>query len=533
MKPGLYSIVYSFAGAILFITGKIIYETNRLESFLERPGHYMLGFIIAWAVILAVLLLLGLLTGLLSGEPEIERSEQKSRGLSRKALWGLMLITAAVYGICYLAYFPGIFAYDIKGQVDQAVGISPYCNYQPVLHTLLWKGMTYLESIIGVHPAGLMIYCILQMAVTIAVCGYMLAWMGKKGVHKGIVLLSWGYVTFMPTLQIFSIITTKDVYFADALILLVTMLYDTGREEAFSRRRLSGAVLAGVAACLLRNNMIYAVAFSFLVCLAMRAGRRMLFPLGGIMAGAFLILHILYPAFGVEPVMPREALSVPMQQMSNVFIDAPETFTEEEMELFMEYVPWAGNYNPRFADVVKSGFVDANYKERTKAFWKLWFDIGKKAPMHYINAFLTLNVPLWYPAAEPIDPYSNREYIESKMLEKDEYKVEWAGFFPGIHAYYESVAECRSPGMELFFMKPLFSLSFPFVSMYLGLYLILRDRRKEYIWIYMIYAGVFLTYLLGPVSNYRYIYPFCMAAPLLWMPMTHRTMRHSGRTDSL
>ena len=192
------------------------------------------------------------------------------------------------------------------------------------------------------------------------------------------------------------------------------------------------------------------------------------------------------------------------------------------MQTFMEYVPWAGNYNPRFTDVVKNGFEDENYTERTKAFWKLWLEIGARVPMHYIDAFLTLNIPLWYPLAEPIDPYANREYIETKMLEKDEYHVEWMGVLPGLHEYYERIAEYRNPGMNLFFLRPLFSLGFPFVSMYLGIYLICRDRKKEYFWIYMIYVGVFLTYLLGPVSNFRYIYPFCVAAPLLWMPMTCR-----------
>lgn len=513
-----YDLVYSFAGAFLFILGKIIYETNKLESFLEQPERYIAEGIVAWVMITAILLLVGYLTEKL----QLLRKDRENFSLAGKMFWVLMLITVVMYGICYLAYFPGIFAYDIKGQVDQVVGISPYCNYQPVLHTLLWGGFTYLENIIGIHPIGLILYCILQMLVTIAVCGYMLLWMEKKGVHISIVLLSWGYLTFMPTLQIFSIITTKDIYFADALILLVMALYDIGTEETFSKFRLAGAVLIGIVACLLRNNMIYAVIFSFLVCLIVKAGKKLLIMLGSILISSFFLVHILYPVLGVEPVMPREALSVPMQQMSNVFILAPETFTDEEMELFMEYVPWAGNYNPRFADVVKSGFEDANYTERTKAFWKLWFEIGKKAPMNYVNAFITLNVPLWYPMAEPIDPYANREYIESKMLEKDEYLVEWDGVLPGIHEYYEEIAECRNPGMNLFLLKPLFSLSFPFVTMYLGMYFIWRDKKKEYLWIYMIYVGVFLTYLLGPVSNFRYIYPFCLAAPLLWMPMTHR-----------
>lgn len=517
----LYDIIYSFAGALLFIVGKIIYDTNRLESFVEQPGYYIVRGAAAWIAILVFLFL----TEYLTGKFRIFKKEQESCVLSGKIFLTLMLITVVVYSLCYLAYFPGIFSYDIKGQVDQVVGISPYCNYQPVIHTLLWGGTTYLEKLIGVHPAGLVIYCILQLLVTIAVCGYMLRWMARKGVNRIIILLSWGYLTFMPTLQIFSIITTKDIYFSDALIILTTLLYDIGTEDKFSKFHFGGAVAAGVVACLLRNNMIYAVIFSLLVCLVMKGGKKLLLTVGSIAVSSVLFTKVLYPAMGVEPVMPREALSVPMQQMANVFINAPETFTEDEMQVFMEYVPWAGNYNPRFTDVVKNGFEDENYKERTKAFWKLWFEIGTRVPMHYIDAFLTLNIPLWYPLAEPIDPYANREYIETKMLEKEEYKVEWMGVFPGLHEYYEGIAEFRNPGMNLFFLKPLFSLGFPFVSMYLGIYLMCRDKRKEYFWIYMIYVGVFLTYLLGPVSNFRYIYPFCVAAPLLWMPMTCRGKR--------
>lgn len=132
----LYDIVYSFAGAFLFIVGKVVYDTNRLESFVEQPGYYIVRGAAAWIVILAVLLL----TEYLTGKFRIFKKEEESHVLQGKEFLALMLITVVVYSLCYLAYFPGIFSYDIMGQVDQVAGISPYCNYQPVVHTLLWGG---------------------------------------------------------------------------------------------------------------------------------------------------------------------------------------------------------------------------------------------------------------------------------------------------------------------------------------------------------------------------------------------------------
>ena len=59
-----------------------------------------------------------------------------------------------------------------------------------------------------------------------------------------------------------------------------------------------------------------------------------------------------------------------------------------------------------------------------------------------------------------------------------------------------------------------YSLAFPFVSMVVCLYLMIRYKRKEGIVVFTVLIGLFLTFILGPVSNFRYIYGYYLAFPL-------------------
>jgi len=65
-----------------------------------------------------------------------------------------------------------------------------------------------------------------------------------------------------------------------------------------------------------------------------------------------------------------------------------------------------------------------------------------------------------------------------------------------------------------------FSLSFPALSLSVGAYLAILNRRKAALYLYLI-LGLFLaTYLLGPVSNFRYIYVFYLAFPVYFFEFT-------------
>ena len=94
----LYDITYSFVGAFLFIVGKIIYDTNRLESFMERSGYYIVIGAAVWVVILTALLL----TEYLTGKFRVFKEEKDKQVLPGKIFMALMLITVVMYSLCYL-----------------------------------------------------------------------------------------------------------------------------------------------------------------------------------------------------------------------------------------------------------------------------------------------------------------------------------------------------------------------------------------------------------------------------------------------
>ena len=74
------------------------------------------------------------------------------------------------------------------------------------------------------------------------------------------------------------------------------------------------------------------------------------------------------------------------------------------------------------------------------------------------------------------------------------------------------------PGIRYFY-----SLAFPFMSLVVCVYLIIKNRRADCVLAFTALIGLFLTFLLGPVSNFRYIYIYYVALPLYFCYAAHGT----------
>jgi hypothetical protein len=164
---------------------------------------------------------------------------------------------------------------------------------------------------------------------------------------------------------------------------------------------------------------------------------------------------------------------------------------------------------------VKNAFDSEYFKEDKASFFKLWFALLTRYPKEYITAFLDLNLPYWYIDASTLDLYSQRMYLETFIYSPQitHYDVVRESKIPWLYNKYEVFANFavvqKIPGVS-----HAFSISLPiWVLLFTGIVLIVKNK-KDYICVILPHVCYWLTFLLGPVSNLRYVFPIIALYPL-------------------
>ncbi len=448
-------MIATFVASVLLNIGRMIYLDNDLGRLITRPAE-----IAAYtAASLVVFFLFFHVVDLLITLPE-EADEQKAEKTGNKQIlavvdkylpYGAGLLVLTMNLLAFLAYFPGIFSYDIDYQTWQAAGSIPLNNHHPVLHTLIWKAFYDLEHLTGVRYLGITAYGILQIIAVSVTTGWLMKKVGEFGMPVMARLIIFILTLFMPHMAVFSMIPTKDVLFGCALTVFAVKAFEIAWENANEHRE--GAkkgdralkqplelLIFGVLACLLRNNMLYVVLLLLAVSLVLRYPKRLILSLAGIIAVALFVTKVIFPVAGVEPGPVKESMSIPMQQLARAYETGEVVLTVDEREQIRLYLPEVTRYNPRFADPIKYSFDEAYYREHKGEFWSLYFSIGKKMPGAYLNAFLATNVDYWYLFAETSDPFADREYIETGAYRVDEYPMERNSLLPALYQRLETWA---------------------------------------------------------------------------------------------
>ncbi|MBR3366366.1 MAG: hypothetical protein IKG66_01055 [Lachnospiraceae bacterium] len=422
---------------------------------------------------------------------------------------------------CYLAYYPGIFSYDMPAQTRQAVGgIHTFTKYHPPLHTWIWSLFLRAGTKYGFQPVAA--YGIVQMLLLASALAHVLVWMGRRRVNivlRGVALV---FFAGSPVIAIMSIVPAKDVYFAVVFVLFSLCVCDLTADLEAGRTKWGAKdlafILSAVLCCLLRNNAFHAIVLCMIVTAllyrrqAVRVLLLFLLPLvlfKGIDAG-------LYPALGIGEGNAREMLSIPVQQIANVAADPEAEITDRQQAEIDRYFGGAdigAKYNPRFADPVKNCFETATFREDTAGFLKLWAQLLRQYPRHYIDAFLSLHLPYWYPLAETVDPYSQRAYIETGIYKCDEYTFERQSRLPDLLAWYEKVASYEALA-DVPVVSMLYSIALPLQLLILTAGFLFSRGRGRQIACLLPAAFLWLTFIAGPVSNFRYVFPIMLLYPL-------------------
>ena len=312
--------------------------------------------------------------------------------------------------IPWLLYsYPGIMTPDSINQFKQVIGMAPFSNHHPWLHTLTISLFYHIGSIFtsDINDAFLC-FTIFQICFMAFAVSYLI-WVISK-YTKSLPLLC-GIIAFyalMPYHNVMAICIWKDIMFSGTLLLFCTSLFYLIK-EGIKKQNIFSIILyfiSGFLMCLYRSNGWYAfvITLPFLL-IAFRKTWKIMLPFH--IALLALVLWVKGPVMDhYEVTQPDfvESVSIPLQQVGRVIATGQE-LTQEQEELIkkiikIEYVPelYTEYISDNMKELVRT-YHPEYFISHKKEYLKLWIELGFKYPDIYFDAYVAQTKGYYSPSA--------------------------------------------------------------------------------------------------------------------------------------
>ena len=441
----------------------------------------------------------------------------------------------------FLAYYPGINAYDFLIQLEQ-IRSGEYITHHPLAHTLLMEGFIRLGDRLGSGNAGMAAYTLLQMSILAAALACGIALLRKKEVGRGWLIGLQVLACAMPFHWYMSISATKDTLFTAFTLLFLLMLCGLLSNKDTEKRLglLDGEyILFGILMILFRNNGIYAIAvlagFLLLAAVFGKKARKLWIKILAetvtvILVGS-IVLSGLSRVTGAVQGDKREMLSMPIQQLARTMVyhggigvvfEDDNTMDDADKALINDFILNEAymDYRPDISDPVKRHTNTYVFVYRMKDFLRTYLGLFAKYPGDYVNAALTVNAGYFSPFDETHAHINEHEgqvglgYIQTRWINPDVFGLERDSKWPWLLEKMECFAE-ENMYLNLPILKYLLVPGvYLWLSLLLAAWVFLHKKYRLLVPLTLI-LGYYLTLFLGPTVQLRYIYPVMVALPYL------------------
>ncbi len=529
-----------WAAFCLYLAAFIFLAFQSLGFFIARSGADTPG--ISLKILLAVFvisLLLALPLALLGLRAlrwdGLRRFIAPAQG-GRKLPWLLIFALLMLFWLpCFLAFYPGIMAYDIGYQWKIFIE-NRLTTHHPLIHTLFAGGFFKLgQSLFGSYDIGIALHCLVQLIIQAAAVSCGIYQMQSFRLPRWVFILACLFYALFPIFPLLGISTTKDVLFSSFFLLAIICAINMSMSRGGRLQPLL-FILALVFSMLLRNNAVYAalavclVVLLLLIKLRPRAfSLRIIACILAAILTAQLSASALQKATGAEDGSPVEMMSVPLQQLARVYNYEYNLISEEDEESFQQFfrMDWITHYRPFISDQAKGAFFVDSFRETPGEFVRLWLDMGLRFPLVYVDAFLYNTIPLWYIGDESILDIK-RCYLELDFYQIDESSAP-AGLLPGLENIYRNLAGVGTL-RNIPILSVLTSVAVYTWLMFMAFALLLARRRYELLFIPLLPLMYLATLLLGPCILPRYCLVAIISMPLIlaWLIHLANTKTYTG-----
>lgn len=312
------------------------------------------------------------------------------------------------YVICYLPYyltfFPGNCGKDTWESVRMVLGEIPWTNHHPVLFTGLL--MIVIKATAFLPLTGSVgVFSFLQMVSLAAVLASVSFRVIRTKVHVLCKIFAVAMFAFHPFLGMYSVYLTKDVVFAEIMVLLCMKIYDLIALKGELLAKKTECVKLSVLfllSCMLRNNGLYIALFMAMLFLILyKKYWKQILVVFVCAIGLFQIWQgPVFKVIGIEKQSFAEAASVPLQQIGYVLWEG-DAFSEEDMAFLEELMPVSKVkevYQPGYTDPYKfdEEFNDEFLNDNVGKFLGVWWNGCKSHFGSYVKAYLMQTVGYWH-----------------------------------------------------------------------------------------------------------------------------------------
>ncbi len=512
--------------ALLFAFLFSVFQVWEWYLSLTEVNDYDGAIAVIACVILTILVAEGYLQirGWIQKQRTIVVEEKK-----RSSLWYFGIVSGIQF-LCwipvFLAYYPGLFAYDVHRQIPQIVS-GEYSTHHPLAHTLLLKVFyEYVgEKLLGSHTAGMACYSIFQMLCFAMMLAYAHTYLREKVESKVFRIAMIVASSVLPFCSIMACSITKDTLFAGFFVVFFVGLCRLWEDCSFfdRKRNIVLMLVAAVGTILFRNNGKYAV-FIAVVAVAIAFLRKknswksVLVLAMGLVLG-MVGLSGLKAACNATDGSKNEMLSIPFQQIAYVYHNETENLTEEEIALVWEILPEVQDYNAHLADGVKKTAEGVEHMDDLK---QLYIELGLKYPWDYIKAFVIQNTGYFrvldtsFAEIYGASLEDRSGYLLTNTKEGlDVYHTTKFAALEGLYEYLYSANAYQ----KIFVLQVLLSPAFYFWVMTGLFWMALWEGRKG-MGVLFAFLGIYmLTLLAGPCVLIRYALPYIVCVPVLFAEM--------------
>lgn len=475
--------------------------------------------------------------------PFTELSHWLRQSAEEKNAWkvfgGSFILIFLAWLPAFLAYYPAICAYDIPVQTEQIVS-GMYIDHHPIAHTLLLKwAMIFGKNVLGNVNTGIGCYALFQMILLAAAFAFGMYCLCRHNARRVWLIVVELFCMLYPFHLYISVSVTKDTVFSAFFLICLLALSETlqGR-KAYA----VPFVLSGTGVILFRNNGKYAflvlLLFLFAAFVFGRDRRRFLGGLFILGMVTFLVGNIalagIFRAVNAEQGDKREMLSIPIQQLARTMVYhggigvLPEddgAMSDVDRALINDFILDEAyrDYRPDFTDPVKRHTNTYVARYRAKEFLSTYLGLFLQFPGDYLNAALAVDAGYLYPGdvshayinAQEGDAsgggYVQTRWDEDRLGELGIYKdSRWPGLWEYMEKWADDNAYLQIPVLKYLFVPGVW------IWLYLLLagWLLLTGQLERCLPLTLVF-GYFLTLLLGPTVQLRYLYPMMAAFPFL------------------
>lgn len=518
-------LLYSMLQSFCLLYGNLLSKNLSIKDFNLKYFCYFL--IISLLVFLFSIFL----------KNKIEKGYKKNTEylFSWKKVFVYFIIIILLWIPILLAYYPGIWGYDVASQLPHITNEYSRFNHissqHPITHTLFLEFFVMIGKLVGNYVLGIFLATITQMIIVSFSLSYCMekvkTYISNKMILKLFTLGTILFYGLMPFSSLLSISSTKDVLFSIFFIISLLHFYDL-LSSPINHKKIFYFLFFSILSSLFKNNyfIIFIITLlSIIVYFRKDILTQKQFLKYGVLA--ILIFYMIQFSYNIILVPEKtnrwEGMSVPVNTLCHTTKKHPELIEEYMKDgilfdiLDIDFIPEDYCFTS-LADPMKDFFTDNAVKDFSLfKFMITWSKIGIKYPAEYFDAFSNLNRGAWYLLDESYaDVYTGKKSINgyldtsyfTNLTDKPESKWKWL---------YDKMEFLFTENhyLDNIFLKIILSPCFYILIVFYFFFLSLEKKDKKMFLFFIPLICLYIGLITGPCTIVRYTYFYMLLVPLL------------------